>query len=356
LSVKDYKVAIIGAGPSGGILGAYLAQKDVDVTLVDIWKAHMKAIQKDGLQISGASTLVGEFDASNLKTSITELKDPDLVFIAVKTSLLERVASDLKKVVSDNTLVVSHQNGIGTEDYLAEVFGEDKAFRFVINYAGNILEPGKIDMTFFNPPNYIGSVSPDNSSITRSIAEMITNSGLTTEFQGNILPAVWKKAILNAALGGICAVTHMTMREAMDFQDTYDVVSSIIKEGVVVANAIGIAFDATFYDSAIAYLSKGGHHKPSTLCDVEARRPTEVDRLNAKIAEVGKKNSIATPYNDSVAAVIRALDIVNDKKNKIIAEGISNLGLEATCRECDVIESCVSSFKYCPYIGNPISR
>ena len=72
---KDYKVAIIGAGPSGGILGSFLAKKNVDVTLVDIWKAHMEAIQNYGLQVIGAATITTQFDPDHLKLSISDLKE-----------------------------------------------------------------------------------------------------------------------------------------------------------------------------------------------------------------------------------------------------------------------------------------
>ena len=49
LSLEKYKVAIIGAGPSGGILGAFLAQKKVDVTLVDSWKDHKDLLEPGSL-------------------------------------------------------------------------------------------------------------------------------------------------------------------------------------------------------------------------------------------------------------------------------------------------------------------
>ena len=90
MSESKFKVAIIGAGPSGGILGAFLVQKNIEVTLVDIWKAHIEAILNHGLQILGVTNQIVHFDHSHLKTSILELIDSDvnLVFICVKTPYL----------------------------------------------------------------------------------------------------------------------------------------------------------------------------------------------------------------------------------------------------------------------------
>lgn len=306
----DYKIAIIGAGPSGGILGSFLAKKNLNVTLVDIWEAHMEAIQKYGLQIIGAATITTQFDADHLKLSVSELKDTDvnLVIISVKTPYLARVVQDLKQVISKDTDVVSHQNGFGTEQVLAEAFGEENAFRNVINYAGNVLRPGIIDMTFFNPPNYVGAFSPKSQDKARAIAELISSDDFPTEFVEDIQPEVWKKVILNAALAPVCAITGQTMREAMEFEDTNSIASEIIKEGIAVTKALGISFGANFHDICMGYLSKGGHHKPSMLIDIENRSPTEIAFINGKIVEIGKQHNIPVPYNEATVTYVRALE------------------------------------------------
>lgn len=307
---KDYKVAIIGAGPSGGILGSFLAKKNVDVTLVDIWKAHMEAIQNYGLQVIGATTITTQFDPDQLKLSISDLKDTDvnLVIISVKTPYLERVVRDLEQVISSDTSVVSHQNGFGTEYVLAKAFGDERAFRNVINYAGNVLRPGIIDMTFFNPPNYIGSFSPNSQGKAQEIAELISSPEFPTKFVEDIQPEVWKKVILNAALAPVCAITGQTMREAMDFKDTNNIASEIIKEGIAVIEALGISFGTDFHDICMGYLSKGGHHKPSMLIDIENRSPTEIAFINGKIVEIGKQHNIPVPYNEATVTYVRGLE------------------------------------------------
>lgn len=274
MSKDAYKVAIIGIGPVGGILGAYLQKKGIDVTLVDIWKPHIEAIRKNGLLISGAATINANFDEDHLKTSTADLKNTEvnLIFIAVKTPFLERVIFDLQDVISDEALIVSHQNGAGPEDLIAQTFGKERTFRDIINYAGNIIDLGKIDMTFFNPPNYIGAVTSASSSKAQSIAEFISLPEFPTEYIENIQPEVWTKVILNASLSPVCAITNQTMKEAMDFPYTFNLASNIIKEGIEVCKAIGVNFSPDFHDTCISYLRKGGHHRPSMLIDVENKR------------------------------------------------------------------------------------
>jgi 2-dehydropantoate 2-reductase len=356
MSGKDWKIAIVGAGPVGGILGTYLTKENIDVTLVDIWKDHMKAIQENGFHIGGVDNLVGYFDADHLKLAISELKGvkPDLVFIATKASSLEPVANELKKVLHDKALIISHQNGVGNEEVLIKYFGDKRVFRVVINYAGNIIEPGKVDMTLFIPPNIIGAVSSKNHAIAKSIAELLSKTGLTTEFQEKYQSEVWKKAVLNASMGTLCAITGMTVGEAMDFPNTRDIVSYTLKEALAVAEKIGFTYEPDFYDKCMAYLSKGGRHKPSTLIDVETRKPTEIDFLSATIMKLGKKHGVPVPFNEAITALLKALDLLNKRDQDYINAKAAEKGLKESCLDCYYAKDCIDVFHYCPYSGKGI--
>lgn len=355
---NGYKIAIIGAGPSGGILGAHLAKTGNHVILVDVWKKHIKAISKKGLKISGFKKLKAKFNTTDLKLSIKDLKTdiPDIIFIAVKTPILKRVLEDLKEIVTKETLLISHQNGLGTEDYIASQFDPEQVFRVIINYAGGIKKPGRIEMTFFNPPNYIGSFSSNQHEKAKILARIMTKSGLDTEFKESILPAEWKKGILNSSLSGLCAVTRMTMREAMQFPNTENIVSNLIKEGIEVANSIGIEFDSDFHEQCMNYLRKGGHHKPSMLVDIENRALSEVEFLNMKIVEVAKDNGVNVPYNDSIKSIIEALDFLNGMDRKYIKENVELMGFDKKCITCSYVKDCIDTFTYCPLHGHTLTN
>jgi 2-dehydropantoate 2-reductase len=312
--MTKYKVAIIGAGPTGGVLAAYLKENGLDVTLVDVWKEHMDVIERQGLQIVGTVEKTVEFDTYQLKRSVKELEgtDVNLIFIAVKTPFLKAVLEDLKGIVTDDTLIVSHQNGAGTEEVIAQMFGYNRAYRDIINFAGNVLEPGKIDMTFFNPPNYLGAAGITDECYDRAkkVANIMTSSDFPVEFlkREEFLKAVWKKVILNSSLSPVCAITDMTMAEALTQPGTRNVVSEIITEGITVTSAEGIEFESDFHDICMGYLEKGGHHRPSMLIDIELKKSTEIAYLNGKIIELGRKHEISVPYNEATCAYIEALE------------------------------------------------
>ena len=46
------KIAVLGAGSMGCVYGGILAKAGYDVTLIDVWAEHVKAIQENGLIIN----------------------------------------------------------------------------------------------------------------------------------------------------------------------------------------------------------------------------------------------------------------------------------------------------------------
>lgn len=304
-------LGIVGVGPVGGILAAHLAKHN-DIVLVDILKDHLNEIKNRGLKISGVADM--EVKIEKICYSIAELGpyDVDIVFIAVKASVLPGVVNELKKVYSKPPLpkFVSVQNGLDTEKVIAEAFGEENALRVVVNYAGNLIANGSIKMTFFHPPNYIGSLSPKSHNDAKKIADMITKAGLETEFAEDIQRYVWQKVILNSALMPISAITGMTMKQVMDFQGTREMVEEALRECIAVSKGAGYDMGEGFYDKSISYLEKAGHHKPSMVADLEGGRPTEIGFLNGKIVHYGKKHKIPTPYNKALTNLVEALELM----------------------------------------------
>jgi len=308
--VSKYKIGIIGIGPAGGILAAHLANKGHDIVLVDILKNHMDEIKKNGLRITNYREFCAKFTKENICYSIDELKNKELdtLFIAVKASLLAKVLLEIRSIKNPDMSLISLQNGLDTEDLIAEFFGKENTIRIVVNFAGNLLGNGTIRMSFFNAPNYIGALTPTAEKKAKKIAKIITDAGLETVFTPEIKNYEWEKSILNS-MSPVCVVTRKTMREILEFKETRNIVGEILHEGIQVARARGINFEKNFFDYCMGYLDKAGHHKVSMQADIEKGTPSEIDFLNGKIVEYGKIEGIATPYNNIFTSLIRVIEL-----------------------------------------------
>ena len=308
--MDQYSFGIIGVGPVGGIMGAHLAKAGHNVTLVDIIKPHMDEIKRSGLSVTGYKEMNVTFPEENICYGIDELsKNIDVIFISVKASVLHNVLPILKNVVKPDISFISLQNGLDNEDLIAKIFGAKNTLRIVVNYAGNLIDNGKIRMSFFNAPNYIGMIDPVAEKKARTLAKIITKADLETAFTPEIKKYEWEKIILNAALSPVCALTRRTMKQMMVFKDTRSLTKAILREGIKVAAANDIHFKSNFLDFCMEYLDKAGHHRTSMHVDIEKRNPTEIDFINDKIVKYGKSKGIPTPINSTIVSLIRGSEL-----------------------------------------------
>lgn len=307
---KKPKIAIVGAGPVGGILGAHLAHAGHYVVLCDILKDHLDAIKERGLTIKGVSEITAKCD--RLAYNISELSsfpEVDTIVISTKASIMPRIIPEIAKVVQSGTRFISCQNGLDNEEFLAETFGPDNVLRIVPNYAGGRVGDGQIWMSFFNPPNYIGAMTAKGEPLARQMAEMMSAAGLETQFTPDFKKYEWEKVILNAALSSVCALTRKPMKDMMDFEVTEWLVEELMREGIGVAEAAGVTLDEDFFEHGIQYMKKAGYHKTSMHQDVERGTPTEIDWLNGRIVEQGRAHGLETPYNFAIMALIKGLEM-----------------------------------------------
>jgi 2-dehydropantoate 2-reductase len=306
LEQDNKKFLVIGLGPIGGIFACHLKGSGCTVFGVDVIQDYINVINSEGLTIEGLTSKKAKLDGVSTKLSDFEDTPFDYVVIAVKAPYMSSIVSELKGFTGD-PMIVSMQNGIDTEEYLATHFGQEKTMRIVINFAGNVLSPGKIKMTFFHKPNYVGCLcKTDNCSHQKKISQLMTQAQLETEQTGQIKKHAWKKTLLNSVLAPLSALLGMTMAEVMSCNETRSLVELLFKEGLQVAQQAGYDYGEEFFQQGIGYLSGAGHHKPSMLIDIEKGNPTEIDFINGKIADYGKRFNIPVPLNTVITNLIKA--------------------------------------------------
>ncbi len=309
--MEKYRFGILGVGPVGAIMAAHLANAGYNVTLIDVLKAHMDEIKKNGLSITGFKEMNVPFSDKNLCYGIDELNDMDIniLFISVKASVLPQILPLLKQVTKPGMTYVSLQNGLDNEDLIAEEFGKENTLRIVVNYAGNLIDNGRVRMSFFNAPNYIGMINSSAEKKAKELADIITKSDLETAFTPEIKKYEWEKIILNAALSPVCALTRRTMKQMMNCKETRKLSEAILREAIDVAEANGFHFKVDFLEFCMNYLDKAGHHRTSMHVDIEKKNPTEIGFINGKIVKYGKVKGIPTPINSTIVSLIRGSEL-----------------------------------------------
>ena len=300
------KVCVVGCGAVGSLFAANLAGlEDVEVWAYDLDEAHVRAINENGLQLSGAGDVVGSVRAT---TDAKEVPACDFGIVATK-AMHSGPAVEASAHAFRGGCVASVQNGIGNEETIA--LHVERVIRGTTFPAGRILEPGRIqwdvkgDTTFgpFEP-------RPAPQEEIERLAEACTRAGMLAEAVADARGPQWRKVIFNAATNPIGALTGLTHGRVCESASLRRLVSQLVDEGKAVAAAQGIELGADpeeLIDHAarpdVAY-----DHKASMLQDVQARRATEIDYLNGGIVRFGREHGVPTPLNEAITALVKGVE------------------------------------------------
>lgn len=333
---QKIKVGIIGLGPVGMILAVKLQEAGCDVAICESNEAKANKIKEDGIILENVISTSAKFE--KVCQSINELEgwDADYLFFSLKSNHTASAVKQAQILNTEKLTVISAQNGIDVEGLVAAGFGESKTLRMIINFAGNSTGPNVTKVTFFTPPNYLGSINDVRTEQANEMSGILSSVSLETKAVDSfeILKRSWEKTILNAALSPLCGVGRLTMSEAMNDPDTVELIEQIINEGIQVAEAEKIYFPDNFTRQCMIYLKKGGDHFPSLAVDLINNRPTEINYFNAKIVEYGRKHYIRTSLNLSFTNMVKAMTNKNiisrvpgaagDVNKKILEKGLVN--------------------------------
>jgi 2-dehydropantoate 2-reductase len=298
------KICIVGCGAIGSLYAAHLARlDDVEVWAYDLNQAHVDAINANGLRLTGLSDFVAPVNA---RSDVKDIPACEFGIVAAKT-LHTRAAIEATAGIFTDAAVCSVQNGVGNEEIIAEFV--PRVILGTIFPAGHIVEPGVCNHDA-GGKTWIGPFpdKPATMDEVEALADAINRGGMECLAMADARGAQWTKLIFNSASNAMGALTRLPHGVACDQPGVRKVMSDMVREGVAVAEALGITLDSD-PDELIDYgREKAYHHPPSMLQDVRAQRLTEVDALNGGIARLGKEHGVPTPLNEAMTAIIKGLE------------------------------------------------
>ncbi len=323
------RIGIIGAGAIGGVVGGMLTRAGYDVTLFDHWAAHIEAMQRRGLRLSGP--LIGDIRAPVKAMHLYEaqaLDEPfDIGIVAVKSYDTEWASAFIAPLVRDDGAIIDFQNGIN-DDRVAAVVGRERTLGCVITIGAGLYEPGHCIRTDTRTLGFkIGELDGADSDRARGIAAMM-NRVAGAEPTTNLRGERWGKLAVNCMANPIAGLSGYGSGEVRSRDDTRWLCIRIAAEVVEVGRAHGHQIDSVwgidaqrFVDVAhgadptqldaelIAGAQALGEGRPSFLQDVLRGRRVEIDALNGWVVEQARQVEVPTPVNEAVAEVVRSFPV-----------------------------------------------
>ncbi|MFW9983202.1 MAG: ketopantoate reductase family protein [Candidatus Odinarchaeota archaeon] len=288
------QIFILGAGAIGSVYGAFLS-KNTPVTLVGR-PVYMDAIKEKGLELIGDGAGTYSKNITPI-TLIDKIPSKTLLLVTVKAIDLEEALNSIAPLIQEDTVLLLLQNGLGIEEIARQVTnGRGTVIRGIVGIGAEIVEPGRIkvtlNFTFF-----------DSDKDSKQVAKLFQNSGLDITISDSFQTDVWRKVIINCYTNPLSAILHVPTATLVS-PHLSDIQLRVVEECIAVGAAEGVKIDLSLIQLMNQNLPLYTN-QTSMLQDIERGRKTEIDFLNGKIVELGKKHDIPTPVNECIAQLVR---------------------------------------------------
>jgi 2-dehydropantoate 2-reductase len=328
------KIALLGVGSLGTIIGALLSKSGLDATLVDTNRAHLDALNKNGATVTGGM----EINCRVKACSPQELTGVyDLVIYTVKSTFDDSALPGMLPHLGKESVFITLQNGI-PEERVASYVGRERVLGGAVGWGATWLSPGVSELTspLENMTYDIGELDGRLSERLDTVKSVLDNAGKAIITQ-NLAGIRWTKLLANASMSGLSAVLGCSYGDILDNDKALTAVLFIILESILTSRAAGVKMEPMLGVDPLIILDIvkddvqkakgvlnmvwGGSRllKASMLQDLEKGLPCEVDSINGYLADVSARVGIPAPVNDAVTAGIKAIQAGTGKL------GFSNL-------------------------------
>ncbi|MDA9171431.1 2-dehydropantoate 2-reductase [Alphaproteobacteria bacterium] len=315
-------ICVYGAGAIGGYIGCCLSNAGANVSLI-ARGPHKEAINKNGV------TLISNGKSENFNLKVTEnpkdLDTQDYIILGVKAHAIQNIATSLKPLMNDKTVVLSAVNGLpwwyfykansGTnldnnhietvdpKGLIWDTIDPKRALGCVVYPACEIASPGVIRHI---EGNRISLGEPDgiNSERLKILSSLMIAGGLKAPQKKHIRDEIWIKLWGNCSFNPISAITGASLDLIGNDPGSRRLVRELMQECQNVGEALGIKFRVSIEDRINGAASIIGH-KPSTRQDIEMKRPLEIDPIMSAIIEIGVKLNIPTPMLKNINSILK---------------------------------------------------
>jgi 2-dehydropantoate 2-reductase len=292
------RICVAGAGTIGSLLAAHLARV-ADVSILTRRDEHARALNEDGLRVSGRSDFTARVTASADPAAL----DPELVILACKGSDIDSLASRLAGHFPAAT-VMTTQNGLGSEEIVA-THGEWPLLSSVTFMSGTRHSDTHVEY-ILDTATWIGPFRDTTPDDARAVADLIVAGGLKAEAFDDLRPAQWSKLIFNATVNAVAALTGLAHNRHFAEGQLGDLVHGLVDEAKTVAVAAGVELMEDPWEMNVLATQRGHAHRPSMLEDVEARRRTEIESITGSLVREAQRLGVPAPLHTTLYRLVKA--------------------------------------------------
>ncbi|KAG9045225.1 hypothetical protein FS837_006786 [Tulasnella sp. UAMH 9824] len=210
------------------------------------------------------------------------------------------------------------QNGLGVEKDLHAALQEKESTRSAriitgaIQIMSNLVGDSVIHSDFsrffggfYQDEKGYPSISSGQEKTLHTLVDLLNKGGCEAKADPNVQAAKYRKNLWNASLAMLSCLTrtpcYAFFRDPVTCQSSVHVLLTIVKELIALGQALGYPSEYLQEPAAFVehyrkhHLEETTAHKASTLLDIEAGRPFELEVILGEVVRLGKKLDVPIP-------------------------------------------------------------
>jgi 2-dehydropantoate 2-reductase len=319
---KPDRYIIFGAGAIGTAVGGLLANIGKRVEFIGR-PIYAEAIRR-GVTIKYEETEV--FFKANAVTAASELqyREGDVIFITVKSQVMETAMAELAAVCDKSIPVICLQNGVSNEAVASKRF--ENVYAALVLLSAVQLDPQVITMPRGRSIS-IGRYPDKVDNLSYAMCEDLLEAGFDTLASRYVMAMKWGKLIANLN-NATHTITGFWVERGTADPEMRELTIAVREEGMHVLAVAGIAAEPPADEPSPIRITKWTERIRQSQESLEkalqlpeaartyasmhqdlvlGRKTHEADYLNGEIVRLGKQFDMPTPYNSVLLEVINRM-------------------------------------------------
>jgi 2-dehydropantoate 2-reductase len=296
------RIAVIGAGALGTLLGGLLAVAGEDVHLLHHRERYVDAVNDEGVRIErdGRSRTV----TIPATTDAADVGPVDLGLVLVRSYQTREALAEHAACIGPETRLLTLQNGLGNDEMLRSVVGEERTLSGLTYQGADLASPGVVRHT-----NVGETVLGPAGEFAERVRDRFEAAGVEVRVVEDPRPYVWDKQFVSIAFKPLAALTRLTNGPMVRDEALRELVGHLVGEARAVAEARGVELLTEDPVGKVREIGEANpDHRSSMLQDVAAGRKTEIDEVNGAVVAYGHEAGVPVPYNAAMTALVRGLE------------------------------------------------